>query len=205
MTVAQRSREDANDYRYFPEPDLPPLIINRAWVEELRAQLPELPDARRARYMDEYGLSAQDANVLTEEKALGDYFEQVVAAAQASDRRAHAKAAANLVINDVVRLLKANSISIEESPLSPAASANLLDLLERERITGRQGKEGLEEAFPSSKMPETVVLEKGIEPPISDQGALERIIEEVITNNAKVVSDYRAGTTNALQYLTSQG
>ncbi len=127
-----------------------------------------------------------------------------MAASQASDRRAHAKAAANLVINDVVRLLKANSISIEESPLSPAASANLLDLLERGRITGRQGKEVLEEAFASGKMPETVVLEKGIEPPISDQGALERIIEEVITNNAKVVSDYRAGKTNALQYLISQ-
>jgi aspartyl-tRNA(Asn)/glutamyl-tRNA(Gln) amidotransferase subunit B len=204
ITVAQRSKEYAHDYRYFPEPDLPPLIINRAWVEELRAQLPELPDARRTRYMDEYGLSAQDANVLTEEKALGDYFEQVVAAAQASDRRAHAKAAANLVINDVVRLLKANSISIEESPLSPAASANLLDLLERGRITGRQGKEVLEEAFASGKMPETVVQEKGIEPPISDQGALERIIEEVITNNAKVVSDYRAGKTNALQYLIGQ-
>jgi len=204
ITVAQRSKEYAHDYRYFPEPDLPPLIINRAWVEELRAQLPELPDARRARYMDEYGLSAQDANVLTEEKALGDYFEQVVAASQVSDHRARAKAAANLVINDVVRLLKANSISIEESPLSPAASANLLDLLERGRITGKQGKEVLEEAFASGKMPETVVQEKGIEPPISDQGALERIIEEVITNNAKVVSDYRAGKTNALQYLIGQ-
>ncbi len=204
ITVAQRSKEYAHDYRYFPEPDLPPLIINRAWVEELRAQLPELPDARRARYMDEYGLSAQDANVLTEEKALGDYFEQVVAASQASDRWTRAKAAANLVINDVVRLLKANSISVEESPLPPAASANLLDLLARGRITGRQGKEVLEEAFASGKMPETVVQEKGIEPPISDQGALERIIEEVITNNAKVVSDYRAGKTNALQYLIGQ-
>jgi aspartyl-tRNA(Asn)/glutamyl-tRNA(Gln) amidotransferase subunit B len=204
ITVSQRSKEYAHDYRYFPEPDLPPLLISRAWVEELRAQLPELPDARRVRYMDEYGLSAQDANILTEEKALGDYFERVVAAPQMDDRKVRAKAAANLVLNDVVRLLKANSISIQESRLSPAASANLLDLLDKERITGKQAKEVLEEAFASGKMPDTIVKEKAIEPPISDQGALERIIEEVIANNSKAVSDYRAGKTNALQALIGQ-
>ena len=204
ITVPQRSKEYAHDYRYFPEPDLPPLLISRAWVEELRAQLPELPDARRARYVDEYGLSAQDANVLTEEKALGDYFEQVVAASQTSDRKARAKAAANLVLNDVVRLLKNSSISIQESPLSPAASANLLELLEKERITGKQAKEVLEEAFASGNMPDVIVKEKGIEPPISDLGVLERIIEEVIANNSKAVSDYRAGKTNALQRLKGE-
>ena len=204
ITVPQRSKEYAHDYRYFPEPDLPPLLISRAWVEELRAQLPELPDARRVRYMDEYGLSAQDANVLTEDKALGDYFEQVVAASQTSDRKARAKAAANLVLNDVARLLKANSISVEETPLSPSATANLLDLLDKQRITGKQSKEVLEEAFVSGKMPEVIVEEKGIAPPIRDQGALERIIEEVIANNSKVVSDYRSGKTNALQYLIGQ-
>ena len=204
ITVPQRSKEYAHDYRYFPEPDLPPLIISRSWVEELRAQLPELPEARRIRYMDEYGLSAQDANVLTEDKALGDYFEQVVAASRTSDRKARAKAAANLVINDVVRLLKANSLPVEESPLPPAAAANLLDLLDKERITGRQAKDVLEEAFASGKLPEAIVEEKGIEPPISDQGALERIIEEVIRSNAKVVSDYHAGKTNALHYLIGQ-
>jgi aspartyl-tRNA(Asn)/glutamyl-tRNA(Gln) amidotransferase subunit B len=203
ITVPQRSKEYAHDYRYFPEPDLPPLIISRAWVEELRAQLPELPDARRARYVTEYGLTAQDANVLTEDKALGDYFEQVVAASQTSDK-ARAKAAANLVLNDVVRLLKAHSIPVQECPLSPAAVANLLDLLDKERITGKQSKEVLEEAFVSGKMPETIVKEKGIEPPISDQGALERIIEEVIANNSKAASDYRAGKTNALQALIGQ-
>src|SRR5215471_17180257 len=96
ITVPQRSKEFAHDYRYFPEPDLPPLIISRVWVEELRAQLPELPDARRTRYMREYGLSAQDANVLTEEKALGDYFEQVLAISQTKALKDRARAAANL-------------------------------------------------------------------------------------------------------------
>jgi aspartyl-tRNA(Asn)/glutamyl-tRNA(Gln) amidotransferase subunit B len=201
ITVPQRSKEYAHDYRYFPEPDLPPLLISRDWVEELREQLPELPDARRARYIDKYGLSAQDANVLTEDKALGDYFEQVLAVSQTSNLKDRAKAVANLVLNDVVRLLKSNSISVTENPLSPSASASLLDLLEKERITGKQAKEVLEEAFATGKMPEVVVKDKGIEPPISDQSALERIVEEVITNNPKAANDYRAGKTNALQAL----
>ena len=204
VTVSQRSKEYAHDYRYFPEPDLPPLLISSDWVEELRAHLPELPDVRRARYVDEYGLSAQDANVLTEDKALGDYFEQVLAVSQTSDLKDRAKAVANLVLNDVARLLKSNSISVSENPLSPSASANLLDLLEKERITGKQAKEVLEEAFASGKMPDVIVKEKGIEPPISDQSALERIVEEVITSNSKAANDYRAGKTNALQALIGQ-
>src|SRR2546423_6939833 len=129
ITVSQRSKEQAHDYRYFPEPDLPPLLISREWVEELRAALPELPDPRRARYRSEFGLSAQDANVLTEEKALGDYFEQVMAASNVSDSKARAKAASNWLLSEVVRLLKANAITIQSSPLSPASLANLLDLL----------------------------------------------------------------------------
>ncbi|HEY6286051.1 MAG TPA: Asp-tRNA(Asn)/Glu-tRNA(Gln) amidotransferase subunit GatB [Ktedonobacteraceae bacterium] len=204
VTVPQRSKEYAHDYRYFPEPDLPPLLISRDWVEELRAQLPELPDVRRARYIDEYGLSAQDANVLTEDKALGDYFEQVLVVSQTSDLKDRAKAVANLVLNDVVRLLKSNSIFVPENPLSPEASANLLDLLEKERITGKQAKDVLEEAFASGKMPDAIVKEKGIQLPISDQSVLERFVEEVITNNSKAANDYRAGKTNALQALIGQ-
>jgi len=204
ITVPQRSKEQAHDYRYFPEPDLPPLVISRAWVEELRAQLPELPDARRARYMSEYGLSAQDANVMTEDKGLGDYFEQVMAASHVSDRKARAKAASNWLLSEVVRLLKANNISIQACPLSPAALVNLLDLLDKDRITGKQAKEVLDEAFASGEMPEAIVTKKGIKPPISDQGELERIIEEVIATNSKVANDYRDGKSNALQFLVGQ-
>ena len=204
ITVPQRSKEQAHDYRYFPEPDLPPLLIDPAWVEELRARLPELPDARRARYMRDYGLSAQDANVLTEDKALGDYFEQLVAASPTADRNARAKAASNLVLNDIARLLKAHAIAVQDNPLTPAAAANLLDLLDANRITGKQAKEIGEEAFMTGKMPESIVKEKGIQPPISDEGQLERIIEEVISNNPKAANDYRAGKVNALQALIGQ-
>lgn len=204
VTVSQRSKEEAHDYRYFPEPDLPPLVISRALVEELRAQLPELPDARRQRYISEYGLPAHDANVLTEDKALGDYFEQVVAASQIADRKTRAKAASNLILNEVVRVLRLNNGAVEDSAFKPAAAANLLDLLDKERITGKQAKEVLEEAFASGKMPEEIVKEKGFAPPISDTSALEQIIGSVIDANPKIVSDYRAGKVNAVQALIGQ-
>lgn len=204
ITVSQRSKEEAHDYRYFPEPDLPPLVISRDVVETLRASLAELPDARRQRYVSEYGISAQDANVMTEDKALGDYFEQVVAIPASVERKARAKAACNLTLNEVARVLRANNLAVQDCPFTPAAAANLLDLLNNERITGKQSKEVLEEAFASGKMPEEIVKEKGLAPPISDTAALEQIIGSVIAANPKAVSDYRAGKVNAVQALIGQ-
>jgi aspartyl-tRNA(Asn)/glutamyl-tRNA(Gln) amidotransferase subunit B len=204
VTVSQRTKEKANDYRYFPEPDLPPLIISRAQVEEIRGNLPELPDQRRARYKAEFGLSEQDANVLTEDKSLGDYFEHVMNASNVKDRNARAKIASNWVLSEVVRLLKAHNKSAQESPLAPPAVANLLDLLDKERITGKQAKEVLDEAFTTGEMPDAIVTRKGIKPPISDLGTLERIIEEVVANNPKAVNDYRSGKMNAIQSLIGQ-
>src|SRR5450755_571012 len=204
VTVGQRSKEQAHDYRYFPEPDLPPLLITRASVEEMRASLPELPDARRLRYKAEFGLSEQDANVLTEDKALGDYFERIMAVSTVKDRSARAKSASNWLLSEVVRLLNASSIAIQDSPFKAEALANLLDLLDKERITGKQAKEVLDDAFVSGELPEEIVTRKGIKPPISDQGALEGIIEEVIANNPKSVSDYRSGKANAVQFLVGQ-
>ncbi|QBD83543.1 Asp-tRNA(Asn)/Glu-tRNA(Gln) amidotransferase subunit GatB [Ktedonosporobacter rubrisoli] len=204
VTVGQRSKEQANDYRYFPEPDLPPLLISRKQVEEIRAHLPELPDGRRARYISEFGLSVQDANVMTEDKSLGDYFEQVMAISPTGDRKARAKLASNWLLSELVRLLKASSVAIQDCAVTPAALANLLDLLEKERITGKQAKDVLDEAFASGEMPEEIVKKKGIKPPISDQGALEKIVEGVIANNPKIVADYRKGKTNAAQALVGQ-
>ena len=209
VTVSQRSKEEAHDYRYFPEPDLPPLIISRAWVDELQASLPELPETRRQRYTTELGLSPADANVLTEDKALGDYFEQVVAVsqiAQGSTSAVRAKAAAILVLNDVARLLKANGTDVQDCPLTPAAAANLLDLLEQGRITGKQAKEVVDEAYATGKMPSVIVQEKGFAPPISDTAALEKIIDEVLVNpaNAKIIADYRSGKVNAAMSLMGQ-
>ena len=204
ITVSQRSKEQAHDYRYFPEPDLPPLIISRKRVEEIRSHLPELPDARRERYQADFGLSRQDANILTEDKALGDYFERVMATTKAGDRKSRARKVAGNWLPEVVRLLKERSLSIQECPLVPEALTNLLDLLDQQRITGTQAKEVLEEAFATGELPEAVVMRKGIKPPISDQSMLEGIVEEVIASNAKIVSDYRGGKLNAIQALVGQ-
>lgn len=201
ITVSQRSKEEAHDYRYFPEPDLPPLILSRGWVEELRAQVGELPDARRQRYIGTYGLPAQNANVLTEDKALGDYFERVVNLPHSGDRKVRARAAANLVLNDVARLLKAANLDAQHCPFSPEAAANLLDLLANGRITGKQAKEVTDEAFASGKLPEEIVKEKGFAPPISDAGALEQLVVDVLADNPKIVADYRAGKGNVVQAL----
>jgi aspartyl-tRNA(Asn)/glutamyl-tRNA(Gln) amidotransferase subunit B len=204
ITVLQRVKEFADDYRYFPEPDLPPLVINRQWVEEIRAALSELPDARRLRYQTQYGLSPQDANVLTEDKALGDYFEQVMAASKVKDVKARAKSASNWFLSEVVRLLNANSLTAQNCPLAPVALVNLLDLLDQQRITGKQAKEILDEAFTSGEMPDEIVQRKGIKPPITDESALERIVEEVLAKNEKMVGQYLQGKTNVFQALMGQ-
>ena len=121
-----------------------------------------------------------------------------------SDRYARAKAASNWVLSELVRLLNAKSLAVQDCSLSPAALANLLDLLDKERITGKQAKEVLDEAFATGEMPEAIVKKKGIKPPISDLGTLERVIGEVIEKNPKVVNDYRGGKTNSLQWLVGQ-
>ncbi len=203
VTVSQRSKEQAHDYRYFPEPDLPPLIISREWVKELREQLPELPAARRQRYAEVLGLSKQDANTLTEDKALGDYFEQVLQASPRGDQKAQSKTI-NKWLSEVVRLFRASSQSIENLSLKPLALVSLINLIDQGRINGTQAKEILEEAFSTGEMPEAVVERKGIKPPISDAGELDSIIEQVIAENPKVAADYRAGKTNAIQALVGQ-
>lgn len=204
VTVTQRVKEHANDYRYFPEPDLPPLVISRKYVEEIQASLPELPDARRARYASDYGLSEQEANVMTEDKPLGDYFERVLSVSKVKDTKGRAKSASNWILSEVVRLLKAKSIPVQESPLSPEAIANLLDLLDAERITGKQAKEVLDESFATGEMPEKVVEKKGFKPPITDARALEPIINDIIAKNQKIVNDYLGGKMNAMQALVGQ-
>ncbi|GHO76162.1 aspartyl/glutamyl-tRNA(Asn/Gln) amidotransferase subunit B [Ktedonobacter sp. SOSP1-85] len=204
VTVTQRVKEHANDYRYFPEPDLPPLVISRKYVEEIQASLPELPDARRARYASDYGLSEQEANVMTEDKPLGDYFERVLSVSKVKDTKGRAKSASNWILSEVVRLLKAKSIPVQESPLSPEAVANLLDLLDAERITGKQAKEVLDESFATGEMPTKVVEKKGFKPPITDASALEPIINDIIAKNQKIVNDYLGGKMNAMQALVGQ-
>ncbi|MGO8951573.1 MAG: Asp-tRNA(Asn)/Glu-tRNA(Gln) amidotransferase subunit GatB [Ktedonobacterales bacterium] len=203
ITVSQRRKEYADDYRYFPEPDLPPLVVSREWVARIRAMMPELPHARSERLATQYGLTARDADQLTAEKPLADYYEAVLAAGTPPDVLLRAKAAANWVLGELRRLLNAENLDISQSRVSPEGLAQLLDLIDDGKISGKQGKEVLEKAFQSGDMPAVVVEHQGIAQ-LSDSSELEHIVAEVISDNAKAVDDYRAGKSASIQFLVGQ-
>jgi aspartyl-tRNA(Asn)/glutamyl-tRNA(Gln) amidotransferase subunit B len=203
ITVSQRDKEYADDYRYFPEPDLPPLVVSREWVERVRLAMPELPDERRDRLVSQYGLSERDAEPLTAEKALADFYEATIAAGSPADPSARAKAAANWTLVELRRLLNLEGLDITASRVSPSGLAELLGLIDDGKISGKQGKEVLEKAFRSGETPAFVVRAEGIVQ-MSDSGELEQIVAEVLAENPKAVEDYRAGKTASLQFLVGQ-
>ena len=203
ITVLQRVKENSDDYRYFPEPDLPPLVISREWVEGLRARLPELPDAARERFERDYGLSSYDAEQLTAERALAEYFEATLKAGKAKDAQTRAKAAANWIVGDLRRLLNAASLDIAASKVSPAGLAELLDMIDAGTISGKQAKDVLEKAFASGQSPKAVVEAEGISQ-LSDTSELESIVDAVIAENPKAVEDFHAGKASAVQFLMGQ-
>ena len=196
-TVSQRSKELAEDYRYFPEPDLPPVAISRDYVEELRARLPELPEAKLARFMSQYGLSHYEANLLSATRARADYYEEAVGAGISPER---AKAVANWMLGDFARLLNAEGIEIAESKVRPAQLADLVALIEEGTITTTGAKGVFEELFRSGKAPRQIVEEQGLTQ-ISAADELTGVVEQVIAGNPKPVSDYHGGKEEALKAL----
>jgi aspartyl-tRNA(Asn)/glutamyl-tRNA(Gln) amidotransferase subunit B len=195
-TVSQRSKEEANDYRYFPEPDLPPLHPSRAWVEQIRALLPELPDARRTRFMNDFGLGASEAQQLTASRARADYYERAVSAA-GQDR---AKAVANWVLGDLARLQNLSGRDIEDVAVRPEHLARLVALVEEKTVTTAGARQVIERMFETGAEPDAVVKELDLAP-LGDDAELEAVIERVIEANPKPVTDYRAGKAQALQAL----
>lgn len=196
ITLSLRSKEEAHDYRYFPEPDLVPLVIDREWVEGIRQTLPELPVARRARFQA-LGLSEYDARVLTDSKDLADFFDQALT--QYND----AKVLANWVMGDFSRILNAQQCAICDSPISPLRLAELLKLIEKGTISGKIAKSVIEEMYATGKDAGAIIKEKGLAQ-ISDEGALLGIIDEVLAANPQSVEDYRAGKERALGFLVGQ-
>ncbi|MDI6631228.1 MAG: Asp-tRNA(Asn)/Glu-tRNA(Gln) amidotransferase subunit GatB [Bacillota bacterium] len=197
VTLSLRSKEEAHDYRYFPEPDLPPLVISREWVEEIRRTLPELPDARRERYMKEYGLPAYDAGVLTTTREIGDYFESCVRLYP------RPKTVSNWVMGELARLLNATNTEITASPVKPEQLATLLKLIDDGTISGKIAKTVFEEMFNTGKDPQAVVEEQGLVQ-ITDAAALKAVVEKVIAANPKVVADFKQGKDKALGFLVGQ-
>jgi len=202
-TTTQRSKEEAHDYRYFPEPDLPPLHIDPAWLERVRAELPELPEARRERLIREYGLNASEAEVIVEDRATADFFE---ASARARPALAARRLAAWLT-SDLFGALNALGRPLADEhgqpALAPAAFADLVERVVRGEITGASGKAVLEEMLRSGRAAEAIVRERGLER-IGDAAALRDIVERVVRENAAQADQVRAGKHSVLQWLIGQ-
>ncbi|HEY7801326.1 MAG TPA: Asp-tRNA(Asn)/Glu-tRNA(Gln) amidotransferase subunit GatB [Dehalococcoidia bacterium] len=205
-TVSQRSKEEANDYRYFPEPDLPPITMSAEAVEAIRARLPELPDARRQRFEQEYGVSAYEANLLTESRARADYYERAVAQVPADDadrRRTVAREVANWMIGDFARLLHAAGLEIDDAQVSPSDLYDMIALIGDGTISATSAKSVFEEMFRTGKPAADVVRELGLQQ-ISGSDEIAAIVDQVLAANPKPVAEYRAGKQEALKFLVGQ-
>ncbi len=202
-TRSMRSKEDAMDYRYFPDPDLPPLVIAQEWIDRVKASLPELPGAMRERFVKDYGLPEYDAMVLTQSKGMAAYFEAIVAAAG----KAQAKPAANWMMGDVASTLNREGIDISESPVSAGQLSLLLQRISDGTISNKIAKEVFaamwEARSLSASLADDLIESKGLKQ-ISDTGALEQIVNEVLATNAKSVEEYKAGKEKAFNALIGQ-
>jgi len=196
-STVMRTKEAADDYRYFPEPDLPPLALDVAWIEEIRRTLPELPAARRARFVAQYHLPEYDAGVLTQSMPLSDYFERVAAGT------GNPKASSNWVMGELTRKLHETRHPIEDVPLAPDALAELIVLIDTGAISGSIAKGVFEMMYGSGRRAAEIVAAEGLAM-LDDQNAIDRIVEAVLDGHAGLVAEYRAGKTKTFGFLVGQ-
>ena len=196
-SYAMRSKEDAQDYRYFPEPDLVPIVISDEWLQEIRSRQPELRTEKLERYKKEYDIPEYDAQILTSHKKLADIFEETTAIC------GKPKKVSNWLMVETMRLLKENEMEPEQLSFSPEHLAKLIDMAEKKEINSSVAKKVFEEIFSKDTDPERYVEENGLKT-VSDDGALRQVIEKVIADNPKSVEDYRSGKTKAIGFLVGQ-
>ncbi len=203
VTVSQRSKEHAHDYRYFPEPDLPSVTVTRDWIEDLRRRLPELPDAKRARFQDQYGLSAHDAEQLSQTKYMADYYEEAVRLA--GNLPNGAKAVSNWMLGELSRLLnvEARALDDERVKIRPQHIAELAALVEKKTINQTTAKQVLEQSFKSGKGPAQLVQEQG-QTQISSAAEIIPLVDQVIAANPQAVKDFHSGKEPAIKFLVGQ-
>ena len=203
VTVSQRSKEYAHDYRYFPEPDLPPLVFSRKWVEELRSRLPELPEERHDRFVRQYELSRYDASLLTASKAMADFFEHCLGLIEEPKLKKMAKAVSNWMSGDFTRLLHATDTEIGDSRVTPEHLVAMLDFIDNGTLSGTAAKAVFEEMFNTGKRAAEIIAEKGLTQ-ISDAQEIDGIVSRVIATNTQAVSDFKKGKEQALTFLVGQ-
>ncbi len=196
QTRSLRSKEDAHDYRYFPDPDLVPLVLDEAWIEQLRVGLPELPDAKRARIVRDYGLTPYDASVLVAEQAVAAYYEIVAGGRDP-------KLAANWVIGDLFAALNKAGLSISQSPVSAGALGSLLDLVADGTINGKIAKEVFEAMVETGESPAAIVEHRGLRQ-VTDTGAIDQAVAEILASNPDKLADYRNGKDKLFGFFVGQ-
>ncbi|GFO68635.1 aspartyl/glutamyl-tRNA(Asn/Gln) amidotransferase subunit B [Geomonas limicola] len=196
-TRSMRGKEEAHDYRYFPDPDLVPVIVDQAWIDQVRESLPELPDAKRARFTADLGLPEYDVEVLTASRELAEYFEETLGLFP------QAKTVSNWVMGELTRALNDDGKEVTESPVSPAQLAELLKLVEKGTISGKIAKTVFDEMYKTGKKPEEIVAEKGLVQ-VSDTSAIEAIIDEVLAREAGQVAEYRSGKDKLFGFFVGQ-
>jgi aspartyl-tRNA(Asn)/glutamyl-tRNA(Gln) amidotransferase subunit B len=200
-TVSQRSKEYAHDYRYFPEPDLPPLCIDQAWVDRVGQKLPELPEARRDRFMAQYGLPLYDANLLTESKAMADYYERCLKLGETTPARA--KAISNWLSGEFTRLLNATNTDIASTKVTAEELSHLIDLVQKGNISGTSAKTVFEEMFNTGQKADAIVNKQGLSQ-ITSTREIETAVDQVLAANPQPVADYKAGKVQAIKFLVGQ-
>ncbi len=196
-TISMRGKEEANDYRYFPEPDLVPLEINKEWENEIEEQLPELPAVRKKRFIEEYDLPEYDADVITDSRKLADLFEECVSEYE------DAKEVSNWIMGEFLRLVNEEKMEIENTKITGHLLGKMLKMMEEGVISSKIAKTVFEEMFYTGKDPEEIVEEKGLKQ-ISDEDKLEKLVEEIIEDNPNVIEDIRNGKDKAIGYLVGQ-
>lgn len=197
VTISMRSKEEAHDYRYFPEPDLVPLVVDKKWLEGIISQLPELPDVKRERFVKDYSLPEYDAELLTSTIAMADYFEGCV------KLHNQPKIISNWIMGDLARLLNENNLDIKDSPITPKKLTDMLKLMDKGIISGKIAKVVFEEMFKTGKDPEAIVQEKGLVQ-VTDESEIEKVIDEVIKANPGQLAEYRAGKDKLFGFFVGQ-
>jgi aspartyl-tRNA(Asn)/glutamyl-tRNA(Gln) amidotransferase subunit B len=196
-TFSMRGKEDAHDYRYFPDPDLLPLVVDETWVDRIQQELPELPDVRKTRFMADYQLSEYDAEILTAARELADFFEDCLTAFP------KAKAVSNWVTGPLLALLHAEGKTIAESPVSPAHLAELLTLIENGTISSKIAKTVFDDMAQSGKSPKAIVEAKGLVQ-VTDPSAIEKVVDEILAQNPEEVAAYQNGKTKLMGFFVGQ-
>lgn len=194
---AMRTKEDAHDYRYFPEPDLAPIVLSEEYIENIKNNLPEMPNVKKARYIKEYGIPEYDADIITNSKEVAMYFEKV------ADISNNAKLSANWIMGDFASKLNEAEITISESKIKAKDLADLIKLIDNNTISSKIAKTVFEEMFETGKDPKSIVEEKGLVQ-ITDENALQEIVNRIVENNPKSVEDYKAGRDRAIGFLVGQ-